>query len=198
MLYRDSFVKGAGPAAAGETGRFGGKGSGVMQPAFTNFTVMDRETCREFLALTWGKNAGVMRIVLAAVGAFSIGYGLWQFLARRSDFGYFAGMALMGLVALFLGMLGYLLRLPGYIRRQQKQWGGDTLEKRVEFYPERFVQHSRLGMLDFAYKDVTRVRTGRKTVLILMGSGALLMRKDGFGKNDWREFLRFLEGKVKT
>ncbi len=167
-----------------------------MDPIYINHTVMDKRTCKDFLALTWGKNAGVLRWVLLAVGAASILYGLWQVITMGlPGLIFLIGMSIMGGVALFLGLWGWKMQSRRYIRQQTAQWGDDSLEKDVYFYDDGFDQDSRLSELSFDYPDVVRVLQNKRTVLFQMEKGALLIAKAGFKPEELEPFLAFIAEK---
>ncbi len=170
-----------------------------MDIVFKNKTLMDKHTCREFQALTWSKNAGIFRWVLLGIGGISILYGVLQLVFEGpAAIGYAIGFFLMGCAAVFLGQWGYLFKVGQYTKRQQKLWGGPTLEKEVDFCDDVFVQQSKLGKLRFAYHDVTGLREGKTTVVILIGRGAMLVKKDGFADGTGEEFKTFMRGKIKN
>lgn len=168
-----------------------------MEPLFTNRTTMDAAACRRFLALTWGKNAGALRWVLAGTSLLALAYGALQLAARGlAGLPYALAVLLLGGVAAFLAVGGWRLRAGGYIRAQQALWGGDTLDKTVEFYPDRMEQKTRLGKLSFGYGQVTRVRERRGAVLVEMGASAMLLSAGGFGLKTAAEFMEFIQGKI--
>lgn len=160
---------------------------------FVNHTVMDADTCRDFLALSWPKNAGATRWVLLLAGLSAGAYGLWQLVGGTGRLWYAAGMLLMAALALFLACAGWLLRLRRYTLAQQRAWGGPTLEKTVRFYEDGFEQQSRLGSLAFGYGRVTGLRHNRRAILIYMGPQALLVSRGGFeGEGAEAAFLAFM------
>ena len=160
---------------------------------FTNHTIMDQSSCRAFLALAWNKNGGALRILMMVVAVFAVGYGVFQlvaFGATMLPFGIL--MILMGGVAAFMSLWGYLLRLGRYTRTQQAAWGGATLEKTVYFRDDGMVQITRLGRLNMHYNEIDSLRQGHGALLIGMGDGAVLLHTDGFGAASYADFLRFL------
>ena len=167
-----------------------------MDPIYINHTVMDKKTCKDFLALTWSKNAGILRWVLIAVGVASIAFGLWQVITLGlAGLGMLIGMLIMGGVALFLGLWGWKMQSRRYIMQQTAQWGDDSLEKDVYFYDDGFDQESRLGELSFDYPDVVRVLQNKRTVLFQLEKGALLISKAGFKPEELEPFLTFIAEK---
>lgn len=164
-----------------------------MKPKFTNKTTMDGGSCREFLALAWPKNSGLMRWLLLAVALFAVGYGVLQLVLFGGQIVPYAVLVIaMGGVAFFMAFWGYFLRLPLYKKKQQQAWGGPSLSKTVLFFESDFLQHSRLGELTFRYAEIDSLRQGRRSLLIGMGSGALLLDIDGFADNSYPAFLAFL------
>lgn len=165
-----------------------------MEPLFTNHTLLDKTTCRHFLAMAWPKNAGPARWVLLAAGLAALVYG--AVVAAGGNWAYAAAMFLSGLLALFVGGWGWLVRLGRYTQAQQRAWGGPTLQKTVRFYPDCFVQHSALGQLSFEYVAVTRVKRRGNMLLLWMGPSALLLAADGFGSEEANAaFPAFMQGK---
>lgn len=163
---------------------------------FTNHTTMDKSSCRAFLALAWNKNGGALRIMMMVVAVFAAGYGVFQLVAFGATMLPFGiAMILMGAVAAFISLWGYLLRLGRYTRTQQEAWGGATLEKSLYFMDDGFVQVTRLGQLDMHYNEIDSLRQGQGALLIGMGDGAVLLHINGFGEASYGDFLRFLMGK---
>lgn len=169
-----------------------------MEPQFVNHTKMDKATCRSFLALSWPRNAGTLRIVMLATAIFAIVYGVLQLVVSGLvGWTYAAGMALMGAAALFLAQYGYLLRLNQYVVAQQKAWGSPTLDKEVLFYENFFVQKTRLGEIQFSYKKLTKINQNKTAMLLWMNKEALLLNKNGFIRGNPDEFRGFIRDKIK-
>lgn len=168
------------------------------KPLFINATRMDPTACRDFLALAWHKNAGFLRVVLLVMGGLAIGYGGLQFIWQGGRPAYGIAMLLMGASAIFLGQWGWLLRLGRYTAAQQQLWKGETLEKTVSFYPQRFTQKSHLGSLSFNYGQITGIRSNKRSLLIEMGNNALLIKKEGFGSQEMAQnFVKFIYKEIK-
>ncbi len=165
---------------------------------FANTTIMDKDTCRDFEALNWSINAGVFRILLLAVGAFSIFWSVFQVVNKGwIDLFSVVGIFVMGLIALFLGQWGYLLRVKRYTKIQQELWGADTLKKDVLFFEDVFVQTSKLGELTFDYSQVTKLVANKRSIVIRLGHSALLLKRDGFSVGTEAEFIAFMQQKIK-
>lgn len=169
-----------------------------MEPLYHNKTCMDARACREFLALTWGKNVGVFRVILVVVAVFAVAYGILQLVLGQGGLLVYALLLfLMADVAIFLAFFGYLMRVGRYLREQQKLWGGDTLDKEVWFYEEYFLQKTRLGELRFLYPQLTKVSCNRRGVVLFFGSQALYMDRQGFGEEgQGASFRTFIRGKI--
>jgi hypothetical protein len=146
--------------------------------------------------MTWGKNAGVLRWVLVGLAFFAT---LWGGVRLTLDGAnvvlYAAAMFFLAAVSLFLGVWGWVLRIPKYTAAQKRLWGAPSLEKTIVFYDDHFEQVSRLGTLRFSYERVTQVKTHGRSLLLLMGQNAMLMQRDGFDKTDEAAFLAFLAKK---
>lgn len=169
-----------------------------MEPIFTNRTLMDAAACRQFLALTWSRGNGLMRVVMVAVAALAAVYGAFQLLAGREFLVYALLLFAVAALALFLAFFGYLLRVRRYVRRQQELWGGPTLEKDIYFYEDYFLQKTRLGQQRFMYHQVTAVRFGRRSAVLLFGNQGLQLDPQGFGDGEKSaEFRRFIAEKTR-
>lgn len=169
-----------------------------MEPDYINETVMDAAGCRDFLALSWGQNNRVVRLLLVGVGLFAFGSGIYRLAFLRPD-ETATGLALLalGALALFLSFFGYLLQAPGYTRRQQRAWGGPTLEKQLLFYAGHLEQQSRLGTHRFAYSQLCRLRHNRRAYLLQFeGGAALLLGAGGFTKGQPEEWAQMLRQKI--
>lgn len=165
-----------------------------MEPIFVNNTRMDAASCREFLALTWSRNAGFVRIILIIVAVLAGVYGVVQlFLGEPALILYAVLMFVMAALAIFLASFGYLFRLKRYTKEQFRLWGGPALDKEVRFYEDYFVQESD-GQMRFLYTQVTKVKFGRKGVLLFFGDSALIMDRWGFGSaekaQEFKDFIR--------
>ncbi|MDL2324111.1 YcxB family protein [Ruminococcaceae bacterium OttesenSCG-928-A16] len=168
-----------------------------MQPKFTNTTTMSEQTTKEMMAVTWGKNAGFLRILLFAVAGFAVVYaGMQLYTMGAAGLGYAGGMLLLGAAAGFVGGWGYLLKSKSSYKQQKALWGADTLEKQVDFYEDKITQHSKLGELTFAYTDITAMLQGKTIVVLMVGQAALLLQVNGFKKADYQEFLAFIKTKI--
>ena len=167
-----------------------------MEPEYINHTEMNAKTCREMMALTWSKNSGAMRIFLFAIGGFAIAYSVWLVIQQGIAVAAMVSlMVLLGLFAIFVGLWGYILRMPKSLKDQQKLWGGPTLAKTVRFLPYTFEQESPLGTLKFSYDEISKVMEGKTTVILLVKGAALQMEKAGFGDKSYADFLGFIAQK---
>ncbi len=167
-------------------------------PMFANHTVMNAESCYDFLRLSWSKTSGIARIVLFGAGSGAIIYAstmLWEVGTSTLIFAIFA--YLMGLTALFTVFFGWLVRSKKYIQQQKELWQGETLEKDVLFYKNFILQESKLGRQSYYYKDITELRHNKRCLVISMSGRALLIRKDGFAQGDFEKVLALLKEKIK-
>lgn len=164
-----------------------------VQPPFTNHTTLDGATCRDFLALSWPRNAGATRWVLAGVAVVAAGWGAGQlWLEGLPALPYAAALFFMAAAALFLAFWGWVLRIKKYTAAQRRAWGAPTLDKTVYFYDGYFEQQSALGTLRFSYGRISRVRKNRRCLLLDMGSSAMLLRRDGLEPADEAALLAFV------
>lgn len=160
---------------------------------FANETVMDKDTCRDFLSLTWSRNAGPVRVLLLATAMFSIfwsGFQLYNY--GPGQWKYALGIFILGAVALFLGQWGYLLRLGQYTKAQQTQWKHPTLKKEVFFYEQEFIQRSELGELHFRTCQIDKLLANKRCFVICMGPHALLLKRDGFRHGAQEDFIKYI------
>lgn len=168
-----------------------------MQPLLTNKTTMDKQTCQEMLQVTWSKNAGVLRIILLVLAVFSLLYGVLQIaLLGWGGIGFALGMLVIGGSAVFVALWGYRLKAGGAYKKQKVLWGGETLEKQIDFYQDKIVQHSRLGELTFRYNEISGMLEGKTILVLMVGRAALLMQKEGFDGKTYAESLAFIKTKI--
>lgn len=159
------------------------------QARFVNKTTLNKDTCRDYLALTWTHNAGVLRWLMLGVAALALGYAgflVW----RLGPQGLLTAglMLLLGAAAVYLAQWGWQMRLKNYTASQQHAWGADTLDKTVWFGEQDFCQASALGEPAFSYEKVDGLLEGKTSVVIKMGQHALLIKKDGFVGSTYPEF----------
>ncbi len=169
-----------------------------MQAKFTNKTVMDKKTCRDFLSLTWPQNAGVLRYVLLGAAAASFGYAIFQLaVLGPAAIGYAIGLFLMGGVAFFMGQFGYYTRLGTYTKRQQQAWGAEKFEKEVNFYDTAMEQVYQGRSLSFTYDKITKILHNKNCIVFCFGKEALLVQKHGFEANNAENCIQYIKGKMK-
>lgn len=164
---------------------------------FSNKTIMDNQTCKDFMQITWNKNGGIIRILLFIIGIISFGLGVFYLIAP-GEIKLFRGIGMIVISAypLFLAWKGYIFRLSKYIESQKKIWGSDTLEKQIDFYDTGFTQTTKLGVLEFENSKITAIVSNKTSIIIYMDNNALLISADGFIKGNKTEFIEYINGLI--
>lgn len=170
-----------------------------MKPEYTNKTVMNEDTCYDFLQLTWAKNGGIPRLVLLMAPLAALSYGISMLVVDGVETWPLAmSVFALGLFALLVGLFGWRFRAKKYIKAEKERWNSDTLEKEVLFFDDVFYQKSQLGEIQFPYEVVQEVRCNKTSAILSMARGSLLLRKDGFENASFEEFYAFIKEKTKN
>lgn len=170
-----------------------------MKPLFENKTIMDGDSCKEFLAITWNTNTGLLRILLIAIGAIAVAYGIVQLALVGTSVLFFAIILfILGAICVVVAFLGYYFRVGSYVREQQKLWGENTLAKAVFFYEDALEQETKFGHLRFRYDQISKIGYGKSSIVLFFGNQAIILDNNGFDGSTLPEFKDFIRGKRKN